>query len=140
MGERGPKDHFSDVSCSNPECKKYGVTGGDNIVGNGAYEACGQVSQRYFCKECGHYFNSRTDTAYEGLRSEADKFDLAIKCMNDGMGVRATARMVGCSVSTIRRWKARASAQADAVTRPLEHNLKPYSVQFDEMSGTLNKN
>lgn len=140
MGERGPKGQFSDVSCSNPDCKKYGVTGGDNIVGNGTYEAYGQISQRYYCKVCGHYFNSRTDTAYEGLRSNADKFDLAIKCINEGMGVRATARTVGCSISTVQRWRARASAQADAVTRSMEHGLRPTCVQFDEMSGTLKKN
>lgn len=137
MGERGPKSQFSDISCPNTECRIYGITGRENIVGNGTYKARGHMSQRYYCKACGHYFNSGTDTAYDGIRSDQDKFDLAIRCMNDGMGVRATARTVGCSVSTVQRWKARASAQAGAVARSLEHGLRPYSVQFDEMSGTL---
>ena len=140
MGERGPKGQFSDVSCVNPKCRYFGVAGGDNIVGNGTYEACGQISQRYYCKECGHYFNSRSETAYDGLRSHSDKFDRAIRCMNEGMGIRATARTVGCSISTVQRWRARASAQADAVSSSFEKGLEPRCVQFDEMSGTLKKN
>ena len=109
-------------------------------VGNGTYEACGQISQKYICRECGHYFNSRTETAYDGLRTNADKFDLAIKCLNEGMGVRATARTVGCSVSTVQRWTVRASVQAAAVSSSFENNLDPSGMQFDEMSGTLKKN
>ena len=36
-----------------------------------------------------HCFNSRIETAYSGLRSDADKFALAMKCINEGIGVRA---------------------------------------------------
>ena len=140
MGERGPKSKFMDVSCNNPKCKKYGRVGEENIVGNGTYEACGQISQRYYCKECGHYFNSRSDTAYDGLRSDADKIDRVIKCLNEGMGVRATARTVGCSISTVQRWRERAYRQAHVIEVCLEHDLKPTCVQFDEMVGTLKKN
>ncbi|MBR5998875.1 MAG: IS1 family transposase [Candidatus Methanomethylophilaceae archaeon] len=140
MGERGPKSQFTNISCTNPKCRLYGRTGEGNIVGNGTYEACGQISQKYICRECGHYFNSRTETAYDGLRTNADKFDLAIKCLNEGMGVRATARTVGCSVSTVQRWTVRASVQAAAVSSSFENNLDPSGMQFDEMSGTLKKN
>ena len=139
MGERGPKSQFTNISCTNPKCRLYGRTGEGNIVGNGTYEACGQISQKYICRECGHYFNSRTETAYDGLRTNADKFDLAIKCLNEGMGVRATARTVGCSVSTVQRWTVRASVQAAAVSSSFENNLDPSGMQFDEMSGTLKK-
>ena len=139
MGERGPKSQFTNISCTNPKCRLYEKAGEGNIVGNGTYMACGQISQKYICRECGHYFNSRTDTAYGGLRSEADKFDLAIKCINEGMGVRATARTVGCSVSTVQRWTLGAAAQAAAVSGSFERNLEPAGMQFDEMSGTLKK-
>lgn len=140
MGVRGPKSQFTDVSCTNPKCRFYGKTNEGNIVGNGTYEACGQISQKFICRECGHHFNSRTDTAYSGLRSDADRFDLAMKCINEGMGVRATARTVGCSISTVQRWTLRAAAQAEAVNRSFDMNLEPSGMQFDEMSGTLKKN
>lgn len=140
MGERGPKSRFTDVSCNNRKCRKYGIVGGNNIVGNGTYTACGQISQKFFCKECGRYFNSRSDTAYDGLRTDSDKIDNAIRCLNEGMGVRATARATGCSVSTIQRWRKRAFDQAHVVEVCLEKDLEPECVQFDEMVGTLKKN
>ncbi len=140
MGERGPKGRFKDISCNNTKCRKYGVVGGDNIVGNGTYTACGQTSHKFYCKECGCYFNSRSDTAYDGLRTDSDKVDTAIRCLNEGMGVRATARALGCSVSTIQRWRKRASYQAHVVEVCLERDLEPECVQFDEMVGTLKKN
>ena len=140
MGERGPKSQFTNISCTNPECRLYGRTGEGNIVGNGTYEACGQISQKYICRECGHHFNSRTETAYSGLRSNADEFDLAMKCISEGMGVRAAARTVGCSVSTVQRWTLRASSQASAASASFERDPDPAGMQFDEMSGTLEKN
>ena len=140
MGERGPKGRFSDISCNNPDCIKYGKIGEDNIVGNGTYEARGRISQRYYCKVCGHYFNTGSDTAYDGLRTDSDKVDRVIKCLNEGMGVRATARTVGCSISTVQRWRNRAAKQAHLMEMCLEQNLEPTCVQFNEMVGTLKKN
>ena len=39
MGKRGPKPQFTDVVCPNKYCKLYGLTGQDNVVGNGTYKA-----------------------------------------------------------------------------------------------------
>ena len=140
MGKRGPKGKFSDISCNNEKCKKYGVTGGDNIVGNGTSVVRGRTSQRFFCKECRHYFNIYSDTAYSRLRSDPKKVDEVIKCLNEGMSIRSAARTMGCSVSTVQRWLKRAAIKADEVESGLERNLEPKCVQFDEMTGTLKKN
>jgi hypothetical protein len=35
MGKIGAKSKFTDVSCPNKDCKLYGVTGKENIIGNG---------------------------------------------------------------------------------------------------------
>ena len=140
MGERGPKQQFLDVSCPNTDCKKCGKINEGNIVGNGTYETSAGVVRKFICKECGCVFNSRTGTAYEGLRSSHDKFDLVVKCLNEGMGVRATARTAGCSVNTVKKWISRSGHQARCAMRRLEHDLTPAGVQFDEMSGTLKKN
>jgi len=37
MGLRGPKPGFNDVACPNEDCDLYGVTGRENIIGNGTY-------------------------------------------------------------------------------------------------------
>lgn len=139
MGERGPKGKFTDVSCNNRNCKKYGICGEDNIVGNGTSTVRGGISQRFFCKECGHYFNIYSDTAYNRLRSDPDKVDGVIKCLNEGMSIRSTARAMGCSVSTVQRWLKRAAGKADEIEIALENNLEPKCVQFDEMTDTLKK-
>jgi len=140
MGERGPKQQFTDVSCPNTDCKKYGRIDGGNIIGNGTYETSAGTVRKFICKECGQVFNSRTGTAYEGIRSPQDKFDLVIKCLNEGMGVRATARTAGCSVNTVKKWTSRSGHQAKGVMERMEHGLKPKGIQFDEMSGILKKN
>lgn len=140
MGERGPKQQFSDVSCPNANCKKCGRINEGNIIGNGTYETSAGTVRKFICKECGHVFNSRTGTAYEGIRSSEDKFDLVIRCLNDGMGIRATARTAGCSPNTVKKWIERSGSQARSVSIVFEKGLCPQGIQFDEMSGTLKKN
>ena len=140
MGERGPKSRFIDVHCINRDCTKYGIEDDGNIVGNGTSMVGGRAVQRYFCKECGHYFNIRSDTAYHRLRSDPDKVDEVIRCLNEGMSIRATARTVRCSISTVQRWMKRASMKAVEIETHLEKDLEPTCVQFDEMVGTLKKN
>ena len=139
MGKRGPKGKFTHVSCPNKECKKYGVSGGDNIVSNGTVMSRGEPIQRFFCKECRRYFNEYTDTAYEGLRTDIGKIDSSLKCINDGMGVRATSRSMGCSVNSIQRWRRKASSQSEKVSESFEKDMDPESVQFDEMKEVVKK-
>lgn len=140
MGKRGPKSRFTDVSCINKECIKFGICGEGNIVGNGTSVVNGHTVQRYCCKECNHYFNHRSDTAYHRLRSDPDKVDGVIRCLNEGMSIRATARSMKCSVNTVQRWMRRAATKADEIEICMEKNLEPTCVQFDEMVGTLKKN
>jgi len=35
MEKRGPKTQFTNVACPNKECELYGLTGQDNVAGNG---------------------------------------------------------------------------------------------------------
>ena len=53
MGERGPKQQFTDISCPNEGCKKYGRTDGDNIIANGTYQTKAGTVRKFKCKECG---------------------------------------------------------------------------------------
>ena len=106
-------------------CKKHGLVGEGNIVGNGTYETSAGIARKFICKECGQVFNSRTGTAYEGIRSPKDKFDLVIKCLNEGMGVRATARVAGCSVNTVKKWTPRSGHYAETVMDGTGRGLRP---------------
>lgn len=104
MGKRGPKQQFTDIACPNRDCEKYGQTGQGNIVGNGTYKASGEVVRKFLCRCCGHTFNSRTGTVYEGIRTNVDKMDEAMECLQSGMSVSETASKLGLSSATVRRW------------------------------------
>ncbi|MDR0887628.1 MAG: helix-turn-helix domain-containing protein [Candidatus Methanoplasma sp.] len=139
MGKRGPKQQFADISCPNTDCIKFGIVNEGNIVGNGTYNtSTGQV-RKFICKECGRVFNSRTGTAYEGIRSSDDKFDLAVRSVNDGMSIRKTAETIGCSANTVRNWVERSEEYGDAFGSGLEKDLMSLGVPFEEITDTVEK-
>ena len=140
MGERGPKQSFTDISCPNCSCKRFGMIGKGNIIANGTHEAnCGEI-RKFICKDCGRVFNSRTGTAYDGIRSSKEKFDMCIELHNEGMSVRAIARTVGCSKDTVQRWTHSAAEQARGTASIFEKNLRPDALQMDELWSIVKKN
>ena len=140
MGERGPKQKFTDISCPNEKCRKYGRTGGDNIIANGTYETKSGVVRKYICKECGRVFNDRTGTAYQGIHTTSSKFDLVMACVANGFSVRRTAHVVGCSTKTVVELTKKGGHHASKVSESLESDgIEPVCLQFDEMLYTLKK-
>ena len=140
MGERGPKQSFTEVSCPNRSCKRFGMTSKGNIIANGTHEAsCGEI-RKFICKDCGRVFNSRTGTAYDGIRSSKERFDMCIELHNEGMSVRAIARTVGCSKDTVQRWTHSAAEQARGTASIFEKNLRPDALQMDELWSIVKKN
>ena len=51
-GKRGAKPKFTDVYCSNQDCKFYGISGRCNTVGNGTYQINNKRIWKYICHEC----------------------------------------------------------------------------------------
>ncbi len=82
------------------------------VVKNGTRRLkTGQVVQNYLCNECGRRFNDRSGTPMAGLRTPVETVEMAIKVRGEGLGVRATARVLGKSPSSITGWEERLSAQ-----------------------------
>lgn len=71
----------------------------------------GQIVQSYLCNECGRRFNERSGTPMARLRTEVGKVEMAIKVRGEGLGIRATARVLGKSPSSITCWEKRISKQ-----------------------------
>lgn len=70
------------------------------------------LQQRYFCQACGKRFNERTNTPMARLRTPSTIVSAVINVRTEGLGVRATARCLGKShstISTIIRWEHRLS-------------------------------
>jgi hypothetical protein len=80
MGKRGPKPKFTDVSYPNKKkCKLHGITGKENIIGNGMYQIKNKKVHKCICGECGRVFNDRTDIFFDNLRKDKFVSKLALR-------------------------------------------------------------
>ncbi len=84
-----------------------------SIVKNGKYSLQDGTSvQHYLCKACSKRFSDKTGTPIAGLRTPASIVSIALKMPGEGMGVRASSRVLDKSHSTLVRWETRMAAQA----------------------------
>lgn len=90
-----------------PHCKSQ------SVVKNGKYFLRdGTTIQHYLCKDCSKRFSDKTGTPIAGLRTPVAIVSIALKMRGEGMGVRASSRVLDKSHSTIMRWESRMVAQA----------------------------
>jgi transposase-like protein len=83
----------------------------ERIVKNGKDEAAGQIIQTYRCNDCGRRFNERSGTAMARLRTPPAVITLAMKVRSEGLGIRATGRVLEKSGGSIINWEKRLSAR-----------------------------
>jgi len=80
---------------------------------NGKYRLQdGSAIQQYLCKACNKRFSDKTGTPMARLRTPTSLVSIALKMRGEGMGVRASSRVLDKSHSTILNWEARMAAQA----------------------------
>jgi transposase-like protein len=89
------------------------------VVKNGKDKAVGETIQRYRCNDCGKRFNERSGTPMARLRTPADIISQAMNARTEGLGLRATGRILGKSGSSIVNWEKRL---ADEPNEPNELN------------------
>ena len=73
----------------------------ERVVKNGKKHSGGKSIQRYLCNGCGKRFNERSGTPIARLRTPVETIAIAMKMRSEGLGVRATARVIGKSGSSI---------------------------------------
>lgn len=83
----------------------------ERVVKNGKDQASGQIIQTYLCKDCGRRFNERSGTPMARLRTSPETIALAMKVRSEGLGIRATGRVLEKSAGSIVTWEKRLSAQ-----------------------------
>ena len=133
MGERGPKQKFTDIACPNELCSDYGKAGNENIVGNGTYQTKNGKVRKYICRTCSKNFNDRTNTAFYDLRTEDETFILALKMVVKGVSLRNIADILGVKLDTVRGWLRKAAKHSEEVNRVLLKDLKVDKVELDEL-------
>ena len=78
----------------------------------------GSEIQHHLCKACGKRFSEKTGTPMAGLRTAPEIVAMALRMRGEGMGVRASSRVLDKSHSTILCWEERMARQASQWSPP----------------------
>ena len=118
--------------CPNKQCKEYGLRGQGNIAIRGKY---GKDKNRdlLYCRTCGKRFASTRASAMFGLHLPAETIRQIIHHAAEGVGVRATARLLGLDKDTVNRVILRAGEHCARVLSSLLTSLQLDETQLDEL-------
>jgi transposase-like protein len=104
-------DDLSLFCCHNPDCPDYGLRDRGNLRVGFRY---GRHKQRRLlvCRTCQARFSERKGTAWFASRLPDDQALAVFQHLQDGCGVRQTARLVGVDKDTVVRYALRAGTHA----------------------------
>ena len=124
--------------CPNTECKDYGLQNHGNIAVRGKY---GKEKDKdlFYCRTCGQRFASTRATAFFGLHLSDEKIAQIIHHAAEGVGVRATARLLDINKDTVNRVILRAGEHCEIVLSNLLRSLKLKEAQLDELWAFVKK-
>jgi transposase-like protein len=124
--------------CPNKDCKDYGLRNHGNIKYRGKYGK-NKSKDLLYCKTCGKRFASTRATAFFGLHLSEEKIGQIIHHAAEGVGVRATARLLGLDKDTVNRVILRAGEHCQLVLSSLLRSLKLKETQLDELWAFVKK-
>ncbi len=118
--------------CPNTNCKDYGVRAHGNISLRGKY---GKDLSRdlLYCRTCGKRFAASHASALFGLHLPSETIRAIIHHAAEGVGVRATARLLSLDKDTVNRVILRVGEHCATVLSSLLVSLDLTEVQLDEL-------
>jgi len=124
--------------CPNKNCKDYGQRNLGNIGLRGKY---GKAKNRnlLYCRTCGKRFGASQATAFFGMHLAPETIQAIIHHAAEGVGVRATARLLGLDKNLVNRVILRAGEHCAAVLSTLLRSLSLTEVQLDELWSFVKK-
>ena len=124
--------------CPNKDCKDYEVQNHGNIAIRGKYGK-DRDKDLLYCRTCGKRFASTRATAFFGLHLSDDKIAQIIHHAAEGVGVRATSRLLDINKDTVNRVILRAGEHCEIVLSNLLRSLKLKEAQLDELWAFVKK-
>lgn len=123
---------YEQFFCPNEHCKNYGLRGHGNIAFRAKY---GKDKSRelLYCRTCGIRFASTRASALFGLHLSAETIRQIIHHAAEGVGVRATARLLSLDKDTVNRVILRAGEHCAHVLSGLLTSLNLTEAQLDEL-------
>ena len=128
----------SKAFCPNEDCKDYGLQNHGNIAIRGKYGK-DKDKDLLYCRTCGKRFASTRATAFFGLHLSDDKIAQIIHHAAEGVGVRATSRLLDINKDTVNRVILRAGEHCEIVLSSLLRSLKLKEAQLDELWAFVKK-
>jgi len=122
----------------NTDCKDYGLQNHGNIAIRGKYGK-DKDKDLLYCRTCGKRFASTRATAFFGLHLSDDKIAQIIHHAAEGVGVRATSRLLDINKDTVNRVILRAGEHCEIVLSNLLRSLKLKEAQLDELWAFVKK-
>ena len=117
-----------------PQCQS------PKVVKNGKYKLKDKNEiQHYLCKECQKRFSDKTGTPMARLRTTPEVVVNALNMRSEGMGIRASGRVLGKSHSTIIRWEERVRAKESSWLPPAPAN-GDVTIESDELYNRVGEN
>jgi len=124
--------------CPNKECKDYGLQNRGNIAFRGKYGK-NKSKDLLYCRICGKRFASTRSTAFFGLHLSDEQISQIIHHAAEGVGVRATSRLLKINKDTVNRVILRAGEHCEMVLSSLLQSLKLDEAQLDELWAFVKK-
>lgn len=129
---------INNAFCPNIDCKDYGLQNHGNIAIRGKYGK-DKDKDLLYCRTCGKRFASTRATAFFGLHLSDDKIAQIIHHAAEGVGVRATSRLLDINKDTVNRVILRAGEHCEIVLSNLLRSLKLKEAQLDELWAFVKK-
>ena len=124
--------------CPNKDCKDYGLQNHGNIAIRGKYGK-DKTKDLLYCRTCGKRFAATRATAFFGLHLTDERIAQIIHHAAEGVGVRATARLLNINKDTVNRVILRAGEHCEIVLSSLLRSLKLKETQLDELWSFVKK-
>lgn len=118
--------------CPNKQCKDYGLRSHGNISIRGKYGK-DKIRDLLWCRTCGKRFAATRASALFGMHLPAETIRQIIHHAAEGVGVRATARLLGLDKDTVNRVILRAGEHCARVLSSLLQSLELHETQLDEL-------
>ena len=125
--------------CPNENCKDYRMPGRGNIAARGKYGK-DKARDLLYCRTCGQRFAATQTTAFFGMHVPVETVQSIIHHAAEGVGVRATARLLVLDKNLVNRVILRAGEHCAAVLSGLLRSLNLTEVQMDELWAFIKKN
>lgn len=104
--------------CQNPRCVAYGTRGGGNLRTRGWIGKAKDI-RLLCCKTCGQRFSERKGTVFYRSHLPAQKVVGILQHVQEGVGMRATGRLMASKEDTVIRYAKLAGRHAQSLHEQL---------------------